>query len=104
MSTDPHGAPQGAGWTDSLPISRRTLLRFLPRRLADGHRAVEAEVERQPPATVSGGELRAHTPQNLGRFLERLESNATLATSAADTAPEASGASRKDDRGSEEEL
>lgn len=99
MSTD----PQGAGWTDSLRLSRRTLLRFLPRRLSDAHRPIQAEVERdmaasEPPQTVTGGELNTHSRQDLGQFLERLENNAALAGSA-------TGAdSRKDDRGPEEEL
>lgn len=100
MSTD----PQGAGWADTLRLSRRTLLRFLPRRLTDGHAAVADNVDSKPPETVTGGELSTHSPRDLGRFLERLESNAAL-TDAATRDDSAVGADPgKDDRGPEEEL
>lgn len=111
MSTE----PRGAGWADSMRLSRRTLLRFLPRRLTLGQQATQDEIDEavaasEPPETVTGGELRAHSPQNLGRFLDRLESNATLADSAASANsatranPAAGTDPGKDDRGPEEEL
>jgi len=98
MSTE----SQRAGWTDSLRLSRRTLLRFLPRRLANGHQPLEAEIDSGPPAAVESSELRAHTPQQLGRFLERLASHAATADAAAGTAPQPGADSGKDDRGPEE--
>jgi len=115
MSTDPQATDsqgadtQSAGWADSLQVSRRALLRFLPRRLTNGHRASQAEIEQdiaatRPPATVTGGELNAHSPQKLDRFLARLESNAALAHPAVGTDPGAGTHSGKDDRGPEEEL